>query len=220
MAPSAVPYTPATALVVFSGEAVVVRGKWLLAGALAVALISPTTALASTNLIKNGGFETPTVPGGSYAGYSTGQGFSHWTVVGASGNVDIVSGTFTQNGFSFPAKGGSQWLDLTGVSNTATGVAQTVTTSPGSAYTLTFGVGNVYDPGGIFGVTSTVQIIVDGVQVASDTNSKGRGTPSMVWQTFHVGFTASAASTTIEFINGDPSNDTANGLDGVKLTLG
>lgn len=196
------------------------RGRWLLLGVVAVGLVLPTTAIASTNLVRNPGFEQPTVAAGSYAGYSTGQSFSHWTVVGASGNVDIVSSTFTQNGFSFPAMRGHQWLDLTGVSNTATGVEQVVPTASGSAYTLSFGVGNVYDPGGIFGVTSTVNVFVDGVQIASDTNSAGTGKTSMVWKSFRVSFTASSASTTIQLINGDPSNDTANGLDRVKLSLG
>ena len=40
---------------------------------------------------------------------------------------------------------------------------------------------------------------------------------TMSWQQFFVPFTATA-STTIKFINGDPSNDTLNGLDDVALT--
>jgi hypothetical protein len=190
----------------------------LVVAAVTAGLILPTTALASTNLIRDGGFEKPAVGAGSFQGFSTGQSFSHWTVVGATGNLAIVSGTFTQNGFSFPAKSGHQWLDLTGVSNSATGVAQTMSTSPGSNHTLSFAVGNVYDPTGIFGVTSTVEVFVNGSLVATDTNSRGAGSTSMVWQTFHVTFTAASASTTIQLINGDPGNDTLNGLDAVKLT--
>jgi Protein of unknown function (DUF642) len=184
----------------------------------AAGLAVPTTVLASTNLIRDGGFEKPVVGAGSFQGFSTGQSFSHWTVVGATGNVAIVSGTFTQSGFSFPAKSGHQWLDLTGVSNSATGVAQTVSTSPGSSHTLSFAVGNVDNPTGIFGVTSTVKVFVNGTLVATDTNSRGAGSTSMVWQVFHVSFSAPSASTTIELINGDPANDTLNGLDAVKLT--
>ena len=106
---------------------------------------------------------------------------------------------------------------MTGTSNSATGVAQTISTSPGSSHTLSFAIGNVYDPGGIFGVTSTVNVFVNGSLVATDTNSRGKGSTSMVWQTFHVGITAPTASTTIELINGDPTNDTANGLDTVNV---
>src|ERR1700722_13443831 len=85
------------------------------------------------NLIKNGSFETPVANTGSYLVYSTGDTFAGWKVVGAAGNVGIVSGTFEQNGFTFPAVKGAQWLDLTGVSNSATGVQQTVATTAGTA---------------------------------------------------------------------------------------
>jgi hypothetical protein len=174
-------------------------------------------AAPSVNLIRNGSFESPVVPIGSYEGFSTGQTFSHWSVVGDSGNVAVVSGTFTQNGFTFPAKAGKQWLDLTGTSNSATGVAQTVATTPGAAYTLVFFIGNVYDPGGIFGVSSTVNVLVNGTQVFSGTNSRGKGKTTMVWQKFMTTITATSAQTTISFINGDPSNDTLNGLDAISL---
>src|ERR1051326_5972961 len=104
----------------------------LLLAALAVAVLP---AAAATNLLKNGGFEKPVVPDGSYELFSTGQTFSHWTVVGDQGDVAPISGAFQQNGFSFPSKAGKQWIDLTGRSNTATGVAQTVATTPGTQYT-------------------------------------------------------------------------------------
>jgi hypothetical protein len=137
-------------------------------------------------------------------------------VTGANGNVAVVSGTFTQNGFDFPAEAGNQWLDLTGVSNTATGVTQSVTTVSGASYILTFWVGNVYDPGGIFGTTSTVDVSADGTQIKAATNSE-MGTTQM-WKKFKVHLTASSTSTSITFLNGDPSNDTNNGLDGISLS--
>ena len=134
----------------------------------------------ATSPIKDGSFEKPAVPSASYELFTTGQTFSRWTVVGASGGVGIVSGTFTQNGFSFPAKSGKQWLDLTGNSNTATGISQTVATTPNAKYKLTFWVGNVYDPNGIFGVSSTVNVVVNGSQILSATNS--RMSTTMVWR--------------------------------------
>ncbi len=176
---------------------------------------SPAGA-ATANLIKNGSFEKPVVGPSSYALFTTGQTFKHWTVIGANGNVGVVSGTFTQNGFSFPAEKGKQWLDLTGVSNTTTGVQETVATTAGASYKLTFWIGNVYDPGGIFGTTSTVNVVIDGSSVASDTNSQ-QGT-TQVWQKFTVHFKAASSTTQVGFLNGDPSNDTNNGLDAVSLT--
>jgi uncharacterized protein DUF642 len=170
-----------------------------------------------TNLVQNGSFELPVVPVGGFTTFSTGSKFSHWVVVGASGNVTIVSGAFTQNGFSFPAKCGQQWMDLTGVSQTATGVRQTIATAPGSGHTLTFAVGNVVNPGGIFGTSSTVIVQINGVKRLTAVNSNGSGQAMMVWKSFSLQFTAPTSSTKIAFINGDPSTDTANGLDCVKL---
>ena len=103
----------------------------------------------------------------------------------------------------------------------ATGVGQTLALSPGQSYTLSFWVGNVYDPGGIFGTTSTVDVLVNGTQVLAATNSRGKGTPKQVWEKFSTTFVAPTTTTsptaTIAFINGDPSNDTTNGLDGVTI---
>jgi len=172
----------------------------------------------ATNLLGNGSFEHPIVGGGSFDLFNTGTTFSHWKVTGAAGNVAIVSGTFTQGGFSFPAHCGSQWLDLTGTSNSATGVSQTFNTTAGSQHTLTFFVGNIVDPGGIFGTTSTVNVLIDGQQIFSATNSGGAGSNKLFWKKFTTGFTATGSSVTITFLNGDPSTDTNNGLDCVQLT--
>ena len=172
----------------------------------------------ATNLILNGSFEKPVVPVGGFEDFSKGMTFPHWTVVGASGNVSLVSGSFTQNGILFPSKCGQQWLDLTGISQTATGVKQSVATQPGSQHTLTFAVGNVSDPGGIFGTTSTVKVFVNGTKIFTAINSNGSGQNKMVWKTFTAPVSATTSTTSITFINGDPSTDTANGLDCVKLT--
>ncbi len=147
------------------------------------AMGSSYATTSSGNIVANGGFELPAVATGSYQLFSTGQPFPGWRVVGAQGNVAVISGAFQQNGLTFLAKAGQQWLDLTGVSNTRTGVAQTLRTVPGSSYRLTFSVGNVYDPGGIFGVTSTVEVLVNGVKVLSATNAR-HGGKVQVWENF------------------------------------
>ena len=183
-----------------------------------VAVCVLASSAFAANLIKNGGFEKPVVPTANFTLFATGQTFPHWTVVGASGNMAIVSNDFSQNGFTFHPKGGKQFVDLTGTSNTPTGIAQTVATTPGAAYTLTFFVGNVVNPGGIFGTTSTVNVLVNGTQVFTATNSQGKAGTG-VWQKFTTTITATSAQTTIAFINGDPPGDTANGLDSVSLVL-
>jgi Protein of unknown function (DUF642) len=171
----------------------------------------------ATNLIINGGFEQPNV-GSDYKLFSTGQHFDGWTVVGATGNVAPISGAYTQNGFTFDSQSGKQWLDLTGLSNTATGVNQTVATTQGARYNLTFWVGNVVDPGGIFGTSSTVEVYVDGRRLETAVNAKGAGSKVQVWQEFNATFAAESARTSMEFINGDPSSDNSDGLDSVSLS--
>ena len=180
---------------------------------------SAAGAAQATNLIVDGGFESPVVPSASYTLFDLGQTFSNRVVVGKQGNVAIVSGSFTQNGFIFLAHSGQQWLDLTGTSNTPTGVEQKVVTNPGHVYELNFWVGNVYDPGGIFGTSSRVHVYVDGLLLATALNTEGKGTDTQIWRGFAVKFTAKRSETTITFINGDPSDDTSNGLDGVSLEL-
>jgi hypothetical protein len=185
------------------------------------ASMSPSSA-STGNFISDGCFGSPDV-GTSYEVFGTGQSFDGWLVVGASGNVAPVSGAFqweddgTGIDFSFPAVPGcDQWMDLTGVSNTQTGISQTVETQPGATYQLDFSVGNVVDPGGLVGTSSTVDVLVDGQQLVAATNSGGGSTLS--WEAFSEAFTATGSSTTVEFLNADPPTDNTNGLDAVSLT--
>lgn len=175
-------------------------------------------------LLTNGDFETPTVPVGDFTNFAAGSaGITGWTVVGNAGtDVSIVSGTFTQNGFSFPAESGVQWVDLTGDgSNSDTeGVEQTVATTPSTDYSLSFWVGNVVNPGGIFGTTSTVDVLINGTQVDAAENTSGSGTTTLNWEQFTVPFSATSSTTTIALLNGDPAGDNSNGLDNVSLTQG
>ena len=111
--------------------------RLVLCAALAVGTVisSGGTASAAANLIKNGGFEKPVVPAGGFQDFATGQSFTGWTVSGATGRVSVVSGTFQSQGFTFNAKAGAQWIDLTGDgSKTATGVrARPSPGQPGTA---------------------------------------------------------------------------------------
>jgi hypothetical protein len=48
---------------------------------------------------------------------------------------------------------------------------------------------------------------------------RGRGTTALSWRKFSTDFVAAGSQTTIVFINGDPSNDTSNGIDAVSVVL-
>jgi len=167
--------------------------------------------MAATNLIRDGSFEKPKVPKGSYNTYNTGTTFGPWKVVGAAGDVAIVSTSYVTNGYGWTAGCGKQSLDLADGGG-KTGVSQTISTSSGKR-TLSFKVGNFYDPGTFLGKTSTVDVLVDGKRIFRATNSKGKGVMHQVWESFHTDFTPKSAKTTIEFLNGDPKGDLANGLD-------
>lgn len=169
------------------------------------------------NLITNGGFETPVVAPGGFQVALTGSTFSGWTVVGAPGAVSVLSGSFTQSGFTFPAQQGAQWLDLaTAPGNTPTGVEQSVVTIPGTVYDLSFWVGNMVNAGGVFGTTSTVEVFVDGLSRGTFTNNLGAGN-SLQWQQFGLSFTAVGAMTSVRFLNRDVPSDNVNGLDNIVL---
>jgi hypothetical protein len=82
---------------------------------------------------------------------------------------------------------------------------------------LSFWVGNVVNPDGIFGTTSTVDVLVNGTQLLAAENTQGTGTTTLSWQEFTVRFTATSSATSVEFLNADPSTDTSNFIDNVVL---
>jgi hypothetical protein len=132
--------------------------------------------------------------------------------------VSIISDTSVGDGFTLPAAVGAQWLDLTGpASNNATGVQQTVATTAGATYILTFYLGNAYDPTGGLGLTSTVNVFVNGSQTFAVTNTAGQGLTSIFWQRYTTTMVATSSETTIAFMNGDGPLDNLNGLDGISL---
>ena len=142
------------------------------AATVAGAVLAATGADAAS-LILNGSFETPLVPVGNFTSFPVGGAtLTNWSVTGPSGTeVAIVSGSFSQGGVTFEAQDGNQWLDLTGNgSNSTEGVAQTVSTIPGHQYQLSFWVGNTTG-GGIFGTTSTVDVLLNGLLTSVATNS-------------------------------------------------
>ena len=177
-----------------------------------------TPAWASSNVIDNGDFSSPVEAVGSYSLVSTGTSITGWRVVGVAGNVGVMGGTFQQSGITFEPDHSSQWLDLTGSSDSATGVTQSVSTVAGTRYALQFAVGNVYNPGGIFGLRSTVAVLVNGQRVFTATNSKGRGSSRQIWENFKTSVVAVSNATTLEFLNEDPLADSSNGLDHVSLS--
>ena len=184
---------------------------------LVIAIAWPSAGALAANLIKNGSFETPAPPPGSYTDYNPGQKIGAWIVVGGE-NVSITSTTEVNLGVTLDAKNGKAFADLTGncdCGDPTAGVAQTVKTVPGTTYTLSFWVGNCYTPG--HGTTSTVNVYIGSTLLLAAENTRGKGSTKQVWQKFTKTFVATATKTTISFLNGDPNGDEQNGLDEVSL---
>lgn len=189
----------------------------ILCVALLFVVAGPSATYAS-NLVKTGSFEFPVVPIGGFTQFSNGQKAGPWKVVGASGNVAIINANFTFGGFTFPAKSGVQWMDLTGSSNTATGIQQSFATTPGTTYTLSFFIGSGYNPGGPVGTSSTVRVRIDGTAIGSFTFNAKPGSTAQQWRKFSTEFQATRSTTSLVLTNGDPPFDTDNGVDVVAVT--
>ena len=176
-------------------------------------------ALAATgaraNLLANAGFELPSAPVGGFVSFNNGAtNITGWTVIG--NEVSLVSTTFAQNGVTFQAQEGGQWLDLAGNgANASEGVSQAVPTTAGRSYQLSYYIGNTTG-GGVFGTTSTVNVAINGLQAFGDTNSAVNAS-ALTWQQVTHTFVATGAFTTLAFLNADPGSDNSNGLDNVSL---
>lgn len=169
---------------------------------------------AAGNLLVNGSFEEPVVRDGAYVLVNTGQSFPGWLVIGAPGAVAPISARYTSAGIVFASQHGQQWLDMTGLSNAATGIQQAVRTEPGAQYELSFHVGNVV--GGGYGTASAVEVLVDGRSLGVFRND-GHTPRLQHWRQASLTVTATGATTVIAFINRDGRGDNSNGLDNVSF---
>lgn len=108
-----------------------------------------TTALAglmawsasAQNLVTNGGFESPVVPSSpGYVNYAAGStGITGWTV-----DTTPADGVSLQKLNAFGPSSGSQSVQLTGATaySAGGGVRQTITTTPGTTYEISIGLGS------------------------------------------------------------------------------
>jgi hypothetical protein len=184
--------------------------------AVAVVFVFGAGTAHARNLIRNGGFEMPSTPAGTYTTYGAGQAIgAGWTVVG-NGNVATVN-AYNEGGVVWVAHKGSAFVDLTGTCDCGanSGVAQTVKTVVGTTYSLTFWVGNTYIPGQ--GLSSTVDVYAGTNLLLAAKNTKGEGSSKEVWKKFTTHFVATSTTTAVSFVNADPSGDEQNGVDDVSL---
>lgn len=198
-------------------------GSLRLAG-LSMLLVLATSAAQAQNLLVNGDFEDPVIAPGGYALYFGGQtvGSGGWRAVGA--NVAILQTAYAEsfNGINaFEAQHGLNSLDLTGINNSGptSGVTQTVATTIGQTYNLSFYVGTADGNAPDYVGPVTANLSIDGGPSIAYTNNHLNTVPGGVdWEQFSTSFVATQANTTITFLNGTPIQTDEGGLDNVVLT--
>jgi hypothetical protein len=179
-------------------------------------LIFTLCGSAQAAVVFSNGFESPTVPVGGFFIYAPGATFGPWTAVGIAAS-SVISGSFTQSGITFLAQEGNQWADLAGSnSNSTEGFGTSISTVVGQFYDVSFWVGNVINPGGFFGISTTVNAFVNGLPAFTAVNTSGNGT-TQTWQHYNFQTLATSATTTFSFINADPFSDYLSGLDNVQI---
>ena len=171
--------------------------------------LSAVNAQAETNLLINGSFEEPQVPGMAWKIFGSGStAITGWTVVGA--DTQLTRTEFV------PAAHGTQWIDLTGIYGYNKGLrSDAVATTIGQSYELSFDLGDYYAQGF---QTATLGVSINGGANTLFTNIYEGGV--MDWERKSFRFTATSASTNITFLgveNGALSNNAVIGLDNVVL---
>ena len=172
---------------------------------LALLLISIAAALplaapaATDNLIVNGSFEDSSLKPASYQDVAAGSmSIKGWTVT--LSHVDYVGGLWA-------ASDGKFSLDLEGSAcNTRDttaclgGVKQTFPTVAGKTYNVSFDLaGNIFSGPKV----KTVKVSAAGKSQTFTFDITGHSAAKMGWKTEQWSFTATAASTTIEFDSAD-----------------
>jgi hypothetical protein len=188
----------------------------ILAGLVATIIASENAQ--AVNLVSNGSFDST-----SGATWSDNSGGNGGDIVGPSSTAiagwnivnDSVIWINTPNNYggltNSPGNGSAFFLDLTGTHDDGVfaGVTQTLATSVGATYRLTFDLGSAIQWG-----------IQDGITAAAGTSSKtftstNNGTSTNTWESETLNFTATSTSTLISLTGA--SGRSYVGLDNVDV---
>jgi choice-of-anchor C domain-containing protein len=172
-------------------------------------LVAPGTALAQTNLVRNGDFEMPEV-GTNYVRYASGATFGFWSV--GVGNVDQI-------GTTWEAADGNQSVELFG--NQAGSIYQDLATVPGASYRLRFAMSaNSLDQTTAF--LARMSVRWGGSRVAERSFSTAGRTPrSMGWSYRTYTVRATARRTRLELAglqSQGPADERGAAVDDVTVT--
>jgi hypothetical protein len=195
-------------------------------------LLTPATVSAvpvsPVNLIQNGSFETisGTVPPDGYLTVDADDSATipGWTVVtpasyveagnsSTAGSVDVTSSGYNNWG----CESGNNCIDLAGTTEAPGGLVQSVPTTTGEEYSLSFWYSVNGDEA--TGVTHTLDVYIDGSSTAIDTVKPVSAGAPLTWEQSTVTFTATSTTSTVEFDDDTQPFDQNQGptLDNVSL---
>ena len=198
--------------------------------AIAGALALIASEAGAVNLVDNGDFNNV---GGVWTD-NTGDGSNDFqspggVVIPSWSNVSGFANEFwvtTPSGYSgltaSPGNGSTYFVDLTGQANNLPfgGLEQTISTTAGDVYVLSFALGSAttWNLGNLAGSALTASATGTSL-LASQLFTASTPTTVNDWQTETLSFTADSASTTIEFL-GDSTNVNSRyiGLDDVSVS--
>jgi len=176
----------------------------------AAALLVSASAASATNIIMNGGFESPSISDPCCTTAPGNGTVAPWTVV--SGNVNVVNGTYGSQGTDGNpapnlAKEGTQYLDLIG-EGSAGSISQSFSTVLNQVYTLTFSYshnifGGSSDPAPSFSAAFSVGNLLGSVTHSSGTNM------DLDWKTYTGSFVGNGGFETLNFTNTSPTTGNA-----------
>jgi hypothetical protein len=201
--------------------------RGLICAAVLATLSAAPAHAGGPNLIVNGDFANI----GNVWINNTGLGSDDWQSAGATAIPDWSNVSGAANEFwvtspnvyglsAAPGNASSFFVDLTGQANNKPygGLEQTITTTPGTTYTLTFALGSstYYNNSGS-GAAGLYASATGTVLLASSLFTLAP-TSTNAWTTETLGFTADSTSTTIEFLGDSSFTSEYTGLDNVSVT--
>lgn len=154
--------------------------------------VIPYAVHANPDLVMNGGFEEPDVIPGDFQVFTTIPGWT--TTVGAG--IEIQDQSLPSPPTPFE---GDQYVELdshfSGSLPTNSGMAQTLSTTPGADYVLSF----AYSPRpGVSSASNPIEVYWDGVKI-DEVTGNGIGLTDTSWSVKTYMVSASSSSTVIEF---------------------
>jgi len=166
-----------------------------------------------TNLIQNGGFETPDVPTGGWAIYTNAnEPQTHWTIESGSG-LEI------QDNAAGAPHGGNQLAELDSYNSSV--ISQIITTVAGGKYRLTFWYSpRPNRPAGDNTIGAIVKVVSNNAILVNATIGAGSaGGSTTNWQKFTYDFVAVDASTKVMFSDLGTSNSYGGYLDDIGVRV-